>query len=84
MKRVILTAGLCALASLPALAGGPRDTVVSTAAYAWVGDSIVQGEYKAYAVSEEEITAIIRLGRDISCRWSRHGGARMTLAPIRV
>ena len=56
MKRVILTAGLCALASLPALAGGPRDTVVSTAAYAWVGDSIVQGEYKAYAVSEEEIT----------------------------
>lgn len=53
---MILTAGLCALASLPALAGGPRDTVVSTAAYAWVGDSIVQGEYKAYAVSEEEIT----------------------------
>lgn len=32
-------------------------TYVSSPAYKWVGDSIVQGKYKAYAVSDKEIVS---------------------------
>lgn len=43
-----------AAAANPAAAG---DTIVSTSAYAWVGDTVVQGPYKAYAPSELEIVS---------------------------
>ncbi|MDE7155813.1 MAG: hypothetical protein K2N79_05960, partial [Muribaculaceae bacterium] len=32
-------------------------TYVSSPAYKWVGDSIVQGNFKAYAVSDKEIVS---------------------------
>lgn len=44
-----------------ALAGAmfeaPAQQIVSTDAYSWVGDSIIQGEFKAYAVSPTEIVS---------------------------
>lgn len=44
---------LLSLASL-ASAGAP-EVIVATDTYRWEGDSIVQGEYRAYAVSPDEI-----------------------------
>ena len=51
---------ICILIAAAACAFGARaaatDTVVATPAYAWVGDSILQGPFRAYAVSPFEIT----------------------------
>ena len=38
-----------------AAAAATAPTIVSTEAYEWRGDTIVQGEYRAWAVSPEEI-----------------------------
>lgn len=56
--RKILCLGFF-LSCLPCLASAATtgDTVMSTPAYAWVGDSIVQGPYRAYAVSPTGIVS---------------------------
>lgn len=54
MKKLFLPLALAACA-LPAHAAA-ADTIVSTPAYAWVGDSILQGPFRAYAASPCEIT----------------------------
>jgi hypothetical protein len=55
MKKIIsLTLSVCAAVSSLASAE-TANVVVATDAYRWVGDSIVQGDYKAYAVSPFEI-----------------------------
>lgn len=41
--------------SLPAAASQPAEVVMSTSAYSWVGDSIIQGPYKAYAPDPNHI-----------------------------
>ena len=54
MKSAILaTAILCLGATAPTASAAK--TVVKTPAYEWVGDSILQGPFKAYAPSEYEI-----------------------------
>ncbi len=55
--KSILKAFAFAIASVVPFYGHttPADTIVSTSAYSWVGDTIFQGEYKAYAPSETEI-----------------------------
>ena len=54
MKQIciLIAAAACALGARAAA----TDTVVATPAYAWVGDSILQGPFRAYAVSPFEIT----------------------------
>lgn len=44
-------AGYCAADS------GASDAIVATSAYRWVADSIIQGPYKAYAVSDTELVS---------------------------
>lgn len=53
MKKLFLPLALvaCALGGRAATA----DTIVSTPAYAWVGDSILQGPFRAYAANDNEI-----------------------------
>lgn len=52
IKTIVLAAGL--FAGLEVAAQG-SDVIVRTDAYRWQGDSIIQGEYKAWAVSPFEI-----------------------------
>lgn len=58
MKRnllsVITLAAAAAAAAVPVKMSAAGD-IVATEAYRWTGDSIVQGEYKAYAPSDIEI-----------------------------
>lgn len=56
MKRklfssIIVAAGAMAIT----VNASAADTIVATDAYRWTGDSIIQGEYKAYAPSDVEI-----------------------------
>ncbi len=56
MKRLF---AMLALATAIAAAGtttAPRE-IVATDAYRWVGDSVIQGQFKAYAVSDTEIVS---------------------------
>ncbi|MDE5876602.1 MAG: hypothetical protein K2H47_03795 [Muribaculaceae bacterium] len=52
-KRFLLSAAVAGV-MLPAVASADN-VIVATDAYRWVGDSIVQGEYKAWAESPVEI-----------------------------
>lgn len=45
------------LAAVTLMSSAQAQTFVSSPAYKWVGDSIVQGNFKAYAVSEHEIVS---------------------------
>ena len=48
---------LSGFALVGAMFEAPAQQIVSTDAYSWVGDSIIQGEFKAYAVSPTEIVS---------------------------
>lgn len=50
----IIISGVALLGALTAQGQSQKD-IVSTQAYAWRGDSILQGEYKAYAPSDNKI-----------------------------
>lgn len=52
-KKLILSAAMAASALVPAAAA--TGDIVATQAYRWTGDSIIQGEYKAYAPNDYEI-----------------------------
>lgn len=54
MKNFLITLSLAA-SWISAAAQGNVSTIVSSPAYRWTVDSIVQGPFKAYAVSEHEI-----------------------------
>ncbi|MBD5257970.1 MAG: glycogen debranching protein [Barnesiella sp.] len=51
--KLTLTLGVLALAAPVAAAGD----IIATDAYRWSGDSIIQGEFKAYAPSDTEIVS---------------------------
>lgn len=53
-QKIIATITLAAAAAGPLHASQAGD-IVATDAYRWTGDSIIQGEYKAYAPSDVEI-----------------------------
>lgn len=53
LSHMAVAACLSAVSFIPSFA--ERQVIVSTDAYSWVEDSIVQGEYKAWAVSPTEI-----------------------------
>lgn len=58
LRFIILNASVVMAAlsvSLPAAASQPGDVVMSTSAYSWVGDSIIQGPFKAYAPDPNHI-----------------------------
>ncbi|MDE6074004.1 MAG: hypothetical protein K2F80_05340, partial [Muribaculaceae bacterium] len=48
---------LAFLAATSMLSASQAQTFVSSPAYVWRGDSIVQGPFKAYAVSDTEIVS---------------------------
>lgn len=50
-SSILLAAGAMAISANASAA----ETIVATDAYRWTGDSIIQGEYKAYAPSDVEI-----------------------------
>lgn len=54
MKRKV-TLGAAALGTLTLFASPGASTIVETEAYRWAGDTLTQGEYKAWAVSPTEI-----------------------------
>lgn len=56
IKHTSIAAAFIALATLQ-MSAAKADTIVATEAYAWVGDTIFQGPFKAYAPSELEITS---------------------------
>ena len=51
----LLTLGMAAMCALPAPSTPADRTVVATSAYRWVGDTLYQNEFKAWAQSPEEI-----------------------------
>ncbi len=57
MRHSLFVITLFFLLTLTARANDTRsnDTIVATAAYAWVGDTIIQGEYRAWAPSPTHI-----------------------------
>ena len=57
----LLTLGMAAMCALPAPSTPADRTVVATSAYRWVGDTLYQNEFKAWAQSPEEIRNDFRL-----------------------
>ena len=57
MNKLALLTVISALAGAgaAAAASSPSEVIVATDAYRWQGDTIFQGEYKAWAVSPDEI-----------------------------
>jgi hypothetical protein len=53
MKKLIFGIVIATSSVIPALAS----SIVSTDAYSWVGDTIIQGKFKAYATSATSITS---------------------------
>ncbi len=55
MKRINRIS--CVIAAIAVAAGVHATDIVSTPAYTWRGDTIIQGEYKAYAPNPSEIVS---------------------------
>ncbi|MDE6756087.1 MAG: hypothetical protein K2J66_02975 [Muribaculaceae bacterium] len=55
MKQKIIATITLAAAAAGSLQASQAGDIVATDAYRWTGDSIIQGEYKAYAPSDVEI-----------------------------
>ncbi len=55
MKQKIIATITLAAAAATSLHASQAGDIVATDAYRWTGDSIIQGEYKAYAPSDVEI-----------------------------
>ena len=55
MKQKIIATITFAAAAASSLHASQAGDIVATDAYRWTGDSIIQGEYKAYAPSDVEI-----------------------------
>lgn len=54
-NKIIMTSALAAIAAVAAGGASAAGNIIATDAYRWTGDTIVQGEYRAYAPSDIEI-----------------------------
>ena len=83
MKRKI-TLGAAAFGTLTLFASPDASTIVETKAYRWAGDTLTQGEYKAWAVSPTHIESTYK-GRPgyqfpIEPQWKRKND--LTVYPV--